>query len=100
MTEPEPTTTDPVTHDYGPGRRCWGHDFTISRVIDNGQQLHASGWGPALGRQIRTGDYLLLEQSGGRTTRYRVQDVTYSLDPTDMWHATLTFAPRRPVSKD
>ncbi|MFJ9771185.1 hypothetical protein ACIRVF_08070 [Kitasatospora sp. NPDC101157] len=81
-----------TTHDYGPGKRIWGHDYAITRTIDGGQQLKASGWGPG-GARIQQGDYLLL-QNGNRDTRYRVAEVEYCLDPADMWHATLDFAPR------
>lgn len=90
----------PVTHDYGPGKRCWGHDFTITRVINEGQCLKVTGWGPLIGPMIRAGDYLILDRSDGRSTRYQVQDITYCLDPSDMWEATLAFAPRQTTVKE
>ena len=83
-----------VTHDFGPGRRRWGHDYTISKIEASGQRVHAYGWGHD-GRMIREGDYLLLTAKGGkRATRYRVAEVHYSMDPGDMWKAVLDFAPR------
>lgn len=82
------------THDFGPGRRCWGHDYTITKVHDGGQRVRATGWGHG-GRLIHEGDYLLLESKGGqRTTRYQVEKIRHLMDPDDMWHADLVFAPR------
>jgi hypothetical protein len=89
--EPE---AEPFTHDFGPGRRCWGHDYSISKVEDRGQRVRASGWGHG-GRLIKEGDYLLLEARGGkRATRYLVEKIQHLMDPADMWHADLVFAPR------
>lgn len=86
---------DPMTHDFGPSRRYWGHDYAITKVADGGQQIRASGWGHD-GRMIQEGDYLLLEDKGGRrTTRYQVQKIERVMDPPDMWFAQLSFAPRR-----
>jgi hypothetical protein len=75
------------THDYT--RRHWGHDFTITKVLHDGRELRATGWGHGL----RKGDYLLLP-NGDATTRYRIENVTYFGDPGDMWKAVLRFAPR------
>lgn len=82
------------THDFGPGRRCWGHDYTIDKVIDAGQRLRASGWGND-GRLIKEGDYLLFaDPTGKRATRYQVEKIEHLMDPDDMWYADLVFAPR------
>lgn len=86
--------SEPFTHDFGPGRRCWGHDYTIDKVHDGGQRVRATGWGHG-GRLIREGDYLLLEAAGGkRATRYQVEKIKRVMDPPDMWFAELAFAPR------
>lgn len=88
------TDAEPFTHDFGPGRRFWGHDYSISKIHDGGQRLRVSGWGHG-GRLIREGDYLLLEAKGGkRATRYLVAKIQHVMDPPDMWHADLVFAPR------
>lgn len=87
------TKPEPMTHDFGPGRRCWGHDYSIDKVLDGGQRIRASGWGHD-GRLIREGDYLLLDKDGTRATRYQVAVIERVMDPDDMWHATLAFAPR------
>jgi hypothetical protein len=88
------TQPEPFTHDFGPGRRYWGHDYCISTVLDGGQRVRASGWGHG-GRLIKEGDYLLLESARRkRATRYRVEKIRHVMDPDDMWHADLTFAPR------
>ena len=84
--------TEQKTHDYT--RRTWGHDYTIFNVIDNGQRLRLSGWGFG----IRTGDYLILP-NGPATTRYHVDNIDYKTDPSDMWFAEATFAPRQAVSE-
>lgn len=83
---------EPHTHDYGPGRRYWGHDYTIAKVRDGGQRLR--GWGHD-GAAIREGDYLLLTAPDGqRTSRYQVAKIQHLVDPDDMWHVDLAFAPR------
>ncbi|MEV8324570.1 hypothetical protein [Kitasatospora sp. NPDC056731] len=78
-----------ATDNCGPIRRFWGNDYAITRTIDGGRQLKVSGWG-SIGARIRQGDYL---------TRYKVAEVEYSLDPDDMWHATLDFAPRQDIKE-
>lgn len=88
-----------MTHDFGPGRRGWGHDYSISKVTDNGQRVRASGWGHD-GRLIQEGDYLLLDKGGHRATRYQVQKIERVMDPPDMWHADLSFAPRQYATKE
>lgn len=90
---------EPMTHDFGPGRRCWGHDYAISRVHNKGQRLHASGWG-CDGALIQEGDYLLMDKGGGRSTRYQVEEIERVMEPNDMWHATLVFAPRDATAKE
>lgn len=91
--------TDPFTHDFGPGRRCWGHDYSIGKVRDGGQHISVSGWGHD-GRFICIGDYLLLEAKGGRrTTRYQVEKIQHVMQVDDMWHAELAFTPRTYTSQ-
>jgi hypothetical protein len=95
--EPEPLP-EGRTHDYT--RRGWGHDYVIHHVIDDGQELRCSGWGPAFGNRIVRGDYLLLvskPESQVDSTRYQVAEIEYHMDPQDMWAATLRFAPRQHV---
>lgn len=94
MTDQPAPEKAPRTHDFGPGRRCWGHDYSIDKVLDGGQRIRASGWGHD-GRLIEEGDYLLLEAPDRkRATRYQVQKIERVMDPPDMWHAELSFAPR------
>lgn len=83
-----------MTHDFGPGRRCLGHDYCIDKVHDSGQRVQASGWGHD-GRLIQEGDYLILDKGSGRATRYQVQKIERVMDPPDMWFAELMFAPRQ-----
>ena len=81
--------TDPNTHDYRDHNRYWGHDI-VFRPIDGGHKASASGWGNGLKR----GDYILMSNGDGET-RYKIDKIEYCLDPTDMWHADLSFAPRQ-----
>jgi hypothetical protein len=76
-----------TTHDYT--SRYWGHDYAITKVIEDGQQLEVMGWGHGLSK----GDFLLL-QNGTDSTRYQIKRVKYFTDPKDMWSANLLFAPR------
>lgn len=81
---------EPAIHDFGPGKRYWGHDFAITKVVDAGQRIHVSGWGP----RMKEGDFMLLA-NGGRETRYRIVEYEPVMDPNDMWHVVLDFAPRQ-----
>jgi hypothetical protein len=79
--------SEPTIHDYTV--REWGHDVTIRQVKKGGKVLEASGWG----RGIKKGHVLLLP-NGDTSTRYTVKAIRYFADPSDMWSATLRFAPR------
>jgi hypothetical protein len=75
-----------ATHDYtfrGPG-----HDF-IFTPINNGLKGDMSGWG----LDIKQGDYLILPNNG-KSTRYRVDNIKYYSNPSDMWSAQVSFCPR------
>lgn len=74
------------THDYT--RRGWGHDFTFEPE-QGGKQGSMMGWGHGL----NNGDYLILPVRGG-TTRYQIETVEYFMNPSDMWKASVVFAPR------
>jgi hypothetical protein len=69
------------------------HDYGMARVTDGGMRLRIAGWG----KGIKAGDYLILP-NGNDTTRYRVEDINYRMDPPDMWFADAVFAPRQAVS--
>lgn len=79
------------THDYT--IRGWGWDYYIREVHNGGLRIEAGGWGDGLHK----GDYLLLQNKDSQskpTTRYRIVDIEYYRDPSDMWSAVLEFAPR------
>ena len=85
-----------MTHDYT--QRCFGHDYTITDVRDQGAEISMMGWG----RGISEGDYMLIKgqskEPGVRPdTRYQVKTIRYFSDPPDMWSMTATFAPREPT---
>lgn len=72
-------------HDYT--HRGWGHDYAIMTVTNGGQQLAASGWG----RGIETGHFLMFTHPEGGNSIYKVDNIRYSLNPSDMWFADLSF---------
>ena len=84
--------SEPETHDYT--KRCWGWSYEIIKIEDGGKRLHLAGWG----EDIKQGDYMLMEHDG-KTTRYVFKEIKYCADPTDMWFAWLSFAPREAVSQ-
>ena len=78
------------THDFGsPAKRCWGHDYEISKIHDRGMKISLYGWC----RGITVGDFLIL-QNGENSTRYKVESIRYANNPSDMWFAEVVFAPR------
>lgn len=76
-----------TTHDYT--KATWGRDYAVMKVFDGGRLLRLTGWG----RGISSGDYMIL-RNGIATTRYCVDHIEYRSDPSDMWFADVTFAPR------
>jgi MioC protein len=83
----------PKHHDYT--RREWGHDFVVLEEFDFGKRLRLSGWGSG----IKAGDFLVLP-NGEKTTRYLVGSIEYRSNPSDMWFADATFAPRNSASAE
>lgn len=83
-------TREPQTHDYGPDRRYWGHDYYFTPTGD-GKHGRLYGWGHGL----LEGDYILLDDKHGGTTRYKLENVRYESNPSDMWFADAIFAPRQ-----
>jgi hypothetical protein len=80
------------THDYF-RMRTWGHDYTWRPDPGSGGRTGtATGWGPDTGGSIVEGDHLLL-RNGDRSSRYRVESVSYYSDPKDMWTARLRHEP-------
>lgn len=76
------------THDYTV--RHWGHDYTF-KPIDGGMKGSIIGWGSGL----KDGDYLLLEDPRGGSSRYQIDSIEYFSNPSDMWSANVKFAPRK-----
>jgi hypothetical protein len=76
-------------HNYGPGRRRWGHDVAITKV--DGKRASVTGWGTG----IREGDIVLLPNPHNESgvSRYQVETISYFPDPRDMWHAKMIHAP-------
>jgi hypothetical protein len=69
--------------------RSWGHNYNITQYRNEGLEIDLTGWCHG----IKNGDFLLFEQGDG-TTRYLVESIRYCSDPTDMWFAAASFAPR------
>lgn len=83
-------TREPQTHDYGPGRRFWGHDYAFKPLATDKNKGTAMGWGCGL----RKGDFILLDDQRGGRARYLIEEIEYVGNPGDMWSAKLTFSPR------
>ena len=75
------------THDYT--NTGWGHDFTVLNIEDNGLSISLAGWGMGLSDN----DFIIIKNGAG-TTRYRLDSVEYKSNPSDMWFASASFAPR------
>jgi hypothetical protein len=80
-----------ATHDYSKRRAGIGWAFVILGLEDAGKKLRVLGFDD--GQKVEAGDYLILPDGEGGTTRYRVEVVTY-LEETDVWKGTLIFDPR------
>ncbi len=74
------------THDYT--NRYWGHDYAITQLFPK-NVIALTGWG----RGLEVGDFIILENEES-STRYKLLEVDYLLNPSDMWHAKAKFAPR------
>lgn len=91
----------PASHNFTKERLCWGHNYMINKIIDGGLKLEATGWKGG----IKEGDFFLLTQTSREvdvnpTTRYKVARIRYFVGPSDMWVATLEFAPRVNQTKE
>lgn len=83
-----------IVHNYT--KRYWGHDYGIREVVGYGKELKLYGWGSGL----KTGHCLLLEKEGDFAgTQYRIKDIRYELNPTDMWWVTAVYVPRTQQQK-
>lgn len=78
--------------DLTDGHRGFGHDLTRRPIDKQGLAHFASGWLTPLPKD---GDYAILSDDLGGTTRYRFTNVRHCGNPRDMWHATLIFDPRQ-----
>lgn len=77
------------THDYT--QSVWGHTCNVMQVIDGGQKLELSGFGYG----VKRGDFLILADRHGNTTRYKITKIKYNMNPHDLWFANAKFAPRQ-----
>jgi hypothetical protein len=75
------------THDFT--ETAWGHNLSILNIEDGGLSITLAGWGMGLSND----DYIIIK-NGDDTTRYKLDSVEYKRDPTDMWFASASFAPR------
>jgi hypothetical protein len=80
---------NPQTHDLS--QRMWGNNYEIWEKLDEfNVNLKLVGWC----KGINEGDYLLLHEPTQGSTRYRVVEIKYEREPSDMFWATVKFAPR------
>lgn len=77
----------PATHDYT--LAAWGHSVTLITIEPDGRKATALGFGCS----VRKGDYLLLNNGPGETTRFQIAQLEW-LRPFDHWKAWIEFAPR------
>ena len=77
-----------ATHDYT--RATWGHALTFIQVEPDGRKANVLGFGAT----VREGDYLLVANGPGETTRFRIVKLKW-LRPSDHWKADIEFAPRQ-----
>ena len=82
--KPEPRTFDV---------RIDGVTAFIPIINDGGQTITVSGWkhNPY---EYGEGDYLIIHQENGETTRYQVEDLEVPTNPGDQYFARCRFAPR------
>lgn len=78
-----------VTHDFS--HRGWGHDYAFE-PIDGGWRGKVSGW---CRPKPTEGDYLILQNGGRGTSRYRVLSVRHPSAQGDQFFADVEFAPRK-----
>lgn len=85
--------------DYRNHLRRYGHDYTFSSV-DGGYRGDMIGWGPKDGSKIKENDVLVLSNSASFSgvSPYKVKQVTYWNDPSDMWSAKVVFQRNLDVS--
>lgn len=80
------------THNYTKRFRFWGHNVGYRLIKGDDERLDAWGWGEG----ISEGDYILLTNpANGEETRYQFEKISYHSNPSDMWEATLLYAPRQ-----
>lgn len=101
----ENKVTEQRTWDFRDKFLRWGHNIGYE-CLQDGIVLKAFGWGPKIEEMIGDvqsdyvkykmvkDDYILLTGSAGET-RYQIKEIRYCKDPSDMFFATLEFAPRK-----
>jgi hypothetical protein len=76
-----------VTHDYT--KLGWGHNITFISIQPDGMRAAVIGFGNG----VQAGDFLVLSDGRGGTTRYLVTRWKQRR-PSDCWSAEIEFAPR------
>lgn len=81
-------TTEPISG---------GWDYTFEPV-NGGHQARMTGWGLDLG----PGDYLLLSNpaSSNGCSIYRIVEINYYFDPSNMWRAEVRWCPPDAIEPD
>ena len=69
--------------------KSWGHNVSISRIIDGGKKMKVFGWC----RGIKEGDILYLRNydDGVWFSAYEVVEIDYYRNPSDMFSAKLKW---------
>ena len=71
-----------------PGQRGYGHDFTFMPTDKDGLAAKVVGWTTP---RPERGDVLVLPGPNGGGSCYVISDITWTIDPRDMWVATTRY---------
>jgi hypothetical protein len=69
----------------------WGNNYNVLKIEAEGHRLQLATWSTPTPDE---GDWLLLSNGEGGTTRYRAEGVRYCGNPRDMCFVEASFAPR------
>jgi hypothetical protein len=79
-------------HDLGDAR-YWGNDYSVLKVIDEGQQLRLCVFRSA---RMKPGDYLAIpndDNDPDKRSRYEIETIDTPMDPGDQHFITARWAP-------
>lgn len=81
---------------YEHEERLNGYSCGVFHCSDDGKKITLAGWTHNR-RRFKAGDRILLHASKGQTTRYKITETKFPLDPTDQFFLYCEFDPRTPA---